>query len=49
MENQRKAVEQVVQDEGLAIKEPFQQTQMWSKKEERVIDGLVFTLKRNML
>ena len=49
MENQRQAVEQVVQDEGLAVKEPYQQTRMWSKKEEKIIDGLVFTLKRNML
>ena len=49
LENQRLDMEQVVEDEGLAIKEPFQKTQMWSKKQQKEIDGLVFSLKCNMM
>ena len=49
MENQRQAMEQVAQDESLVIKEPFQQTQMWSKKQEKEIDGLVYSLNHQRI
>ena len=49
LENQRQAMEQVAQDESLVVKEPFQKTKMWSKKQQKEIDGLLYSLNHQRI